>query len=64
MKTPKNKQEVLNFSKRSNEHWEYDRNLLNMLYKFLVDIGANKDLPEDKSQLKFSTSCLFFGVFI
>ena len=52
MKTPKNKQEVLNVSKRSNEHWEYDRNLLNMLYKFLVDIGANKDLPDDKTQLK------------
>lgn len=52
MKTPKNKQEVLNLSKRSNEHWEYDRNLLNMLYKFLVDIGANRDLPDDKLQLK------------
>lgn len=52
MKNPKNKIEVLNVTKRSNEQWEYDRNLLNMLYKFLVDIGANKDLPDDKVQLK------------
>ena len=51
MKIAKNKREVQNYSK-GNEHWEYGRDLLNELYKFLVDIGANRELPEDKPALK------------
>lgn len=32
--------------------FEYDKNLLNTLYQFHVDIGAAKELPVDKKALK------------
>lgn len=32
--------------------YEYDRDLLNLLYQFHTDIGANKELPEERLSLK------------
>ena len=32
--------------------FEYDKNILNTLYQFHIDIGATKELPTDKKALK------------
>jgi len=33
-------------------NYEYDKDLLNLLYQFHIDIGATKDLPEERNTLK------------
>lgn len=46
-----NKAEALQY-KGSKVFYEYDRHLLNTIFQFHTDIGASRELPTDKGQLK------------
>jgi len=51
MKTAYTKKQAIEY-KDSGIKFEYDKNLLNTIYKFHVDIGASKELPTDKRTLQ------------
>lgn len=51
MKTAYTKKQAIEY-KDSGIKFEYDKNLLNTIYKFHIDIGASKELPTDKRTLQ------------
>lgn len=50
-KIAKNKAEAVQY-KNNKVFFEYDRHLLNTIFQFHTDIGASRELPTDKGQLK------------
>ncbi len=51
MRIAKTKKQAKEY-KESRFRFDYDKNLLNTIYKFHIDIGATKELPNDKKSLQ------------